>query len=196
MKFSDIKYLKTVVDSAALEESVSEVAFVGRSNVGKSSVINAVCRRKKLAYTSQIPGKTRTINVFGAGQGRWLVDLPGYGYATGPASERSAWPAMIEGYLTTRPNLRMVYIIIDAEVGPTKLDKSMTDWLVTNAIPFTIVANKTDKVSKSAQDSQRGKVANELGVRAEDIHWVSAEKNWGIPKLIAAIALQLEEENN
>jgi GTP-binding protein len=192
MKLKDMKYIKTVVDSAALEDSVTEVAFVGRSNVGKSSVINAVCCHTQLAHTSQKPGKTRTINVFSASNGRWLVDLPGYGYATGSATERSAWPAMIEGYLTGRPNLRMVYIIVDAEVGPTKLDRNMTDWLAANTIPFTIVANKIDKFKNDPQQKRRGEVANELGMRSEDILWVSAERNWGIGELVRAITEQLE----
>jgi GTP-binding protein len=192
IKLKDMKYLKTVVDYTVLEDSVSEVAFVGRSNVGKSSVINAVCCHNQLAHTSQKPGKTRTINVFSAGKDRWLVDLPGYGYATGPASERSSWPVMIEGYLTGRPNLRMVYIIVDAEVGPTKLDRNMTDWLTANNIPFTIVANKIDKFKNDPEQKQRTKVANDLGLRSEDILWVSAERGWGIPELVREISGQLE----
>lgn len=192
LKLKDMKYVKTVVDPAALDDSVSEVAFVGRSNVGKSSVINAVCCHNQLAHTSQKPGKTRAINVFSASKDRWLVDLPGYGYATGSAVERSAWPAMIEGYLTGRPNLRRVYIIVDAEVGPTKLDVNMTDWLTANAVPFTIVANKIDKFSNDPQQKQRSIVANGLGMRSEDILWVSAERGWGIPELVRAITEQLE----
>ena len=193
MKLSDMKYVKTVVDPLALEETIAEVAFVGRSNVGKSSVINAICSAKQLAHTSQKPGKTRTINVFCATQGRWLVDLPGYGFATGSAESRSAWPAMIEGYLTGRPNLRMVYIIVDAYVGPTKLDRTMADWMVTYQIPYTIVANKIDKVKKTEEEAQRAAVANAMGVRAEDIFWVSAEKNWGISQLVRAVTDMLQK---
>ena len=187
-----MKYMKTVLNFTEIEPSISEVAFIGRSNVGKSSVINAVCGQKQLAHTSQIPGKTRAINVFSCGSDRWLIDLPGYGYATGPAEERGRWPAMIEGYLTSRPMLRMVYMIVDAKVGPTKLDQEMVYWLSSKFVPFSIIANKADKISAVIHLERRKVVAAELGKLPENIFWVSAEKKTGIPELARAIVQQLD----
>src|SRR4051794_18353285 len=127
--FKDFEYLLTEVDPARVPLCVAEAAFVGRSNVGKSSLLNALCGgRKNLARVSQTPGRTRTINVFAAGD-LWLVDLPGYGYAVGPESERKAWRGMIEGYLTSRVSLRCVYALVDAEVGPTALDLQLLEWM-------------------------------------------------------------------
>lgn len=188
MIFNDLKYYKTVVDQGALEESVAEVAFAGRSNVGKSSVINAVCNRRQIAHTSQVPGKTRTINVYTAGKGVWLVDLPGYGYASGPVEERNTWPAMIEGYLLGRKNLRMVYVIVDAKVGPTKLDRQMLDWIQSQGLPFAVVANKADKLKSGAEETQRKAVAEGLGLLPEEIYWVSAQRGTGIQVLAHAMA--------
>jgi GTP-binding protein len=190
-KLRDVKYARTVVDYQLLGECVAEVAFVGRSNVGKSSILNAVCGRKNLARTSQTPGKTRTINVFEAARGRWIIDLPGYGFAVGPASERNTWPAMIEGYLLNRPSLRVVFMLIDAKVGPTRLDRQMALWLQSNAIAYRVVANKVDKIPSLLQDARRNEVAGELGLRAEDIRWVSAAKSIGMRELEREVAEEL-----
>lgn len=186
------RYLKTVNDHVQLGECIAEIAFVGRSNVGKSSVVNACCGQKNLARTSQIPGKTRAISAFAAGHGRWIVDLPGYGYATGPAEERSAWPEMIEGYLLNRPSLRMVFVIVDAKVGPTKLDKQMVFWLQSNSIPLRIVVNKSDKIAVPGQAGRRKAIAVELECSEEHMFWVSAVKGTGIRELEKAVAGILE----
>lgn len=186
-KLNDIKYYKTVNDPYELEDSSAEVAFVGRSNVGKSSVLNAVCGKKKLAFVSQVPGKTRSINVFEAARGRWIVDLPGYGYAVGPEEERAKWQEMIENYLTGRESLRMVYVIVDAKVGPTKLDRQMTMWLQSNGIPLSIVANKSDKISSLALQERLQFVSGELDVAPEKIFLVSATKGTGIKQLAVEV---------
>jgi GTP-binding protein len=124
----DVKFLLSETDPKRLGACAAEVAFVGRSNVGKSTLLNAVCR-KDLAKVSSTPGRTRTINVFLAGKDKWLVDLPGYGFALGPEAERAAWGAMIEGYLSGRASLKMIFVLIDAKVGPTKLDLQMVKWV-------------------------------------------------------------------
>ena len=110
----DTKYLKTAADALKLGESKAEVSFVGRSNVGKSTLINAICQKKKMAHVSQVPGKTRTINVYEVTRGRWIVDLPGYGYAVGPRHEKERLGPMIEGYLSSREKLCMIFVIVDA----------------------------------------------------------------------------------
>ena len=187
VKINDVKYYKTVNSSDELEASIAEVAFVGRSNVGKSSVLNAVCVKKNLAFVSQVPGKTRSINVFSATHGRWIVDLPGYGYAVGPAEERAKWQEMIENYLLSRDNLRMVFIIVDANVGPTKLDRQMVTWLQSNSVPIRIVANKSDKIGSSKLNERLQFVANELEIAPEKVFLISALKGIGIKQLAAEV---------
>jgi len=190
-KLNNVKYYKTVVDSSELGESCAEVAFVGRSNVGKSSVLNAVCGEKKLAYISQVPGKTRSINVFAASHGRWIVDLPGYGFAVGPEEERIKWREMIETYLLGRENLKMVFMIVDANVGPTKLDRQMAMWLQANCVPYSVVANKIDKISSLLLKERLQFAANELQIAQEKLFPVSATKGKGIKELAAEVRAQI-----
>ena len=184
----DTQFVTSAASVQQLGSAHAEVAFVGRSNVGKSSLLNALCFQKGLAKTSKTPGRTRLINVFVTGTDRWIVDLPGYGFALGPAKERETWQAMIEGYLTGRKSLRMVYVLVDAEVGPTKLDHQMLDWLRSVDLPYRIVATKCDQVKSSRQLAQRRDVAAVLGLQTTDIAWVSAEKGTGIPDLRMEIA--------
>jgi GTP-binding protein len=184
----DAHFITSAASVKQLGSAHAEVAFVGRSNVGKSSLLNALCFQKSLAKTSKTPGRTRLINIFLTGTDRWIVDLPGYGFALGPAKERATWQAMIEGYLTGRPTLRMVYVLVDAEVGPTKLDHQMVDWLRSVDLAYRIVATKADQVKPSRQLAQRRDVAADLGLQTTDIAWVSAEKGTGIPELRMEIA--------
>jgi GTP-binding protein len=181
--FPPLRFLRSAARSSDLPAARAEVAFVGRSNVGKSSLLNAVTGHRQLAKVSRTPGRTQLINVFDAGDGRWVVDLPGYGFASAPARVRSSWQAMIEGYLTTRPSLRMVFVLVDAEVGPTPLDHQMTEWLAACRVPYHIVANKADKVGKSRHGARHSAVAKQLGRALEDVSWVSAEKGTGVPEL-------------
>jgi GTP-binding protein len=159
------------------------VAFVGRSNVGKSSLLNAVAQHRQLAKVSKTPGRTRLINVFLAGADRWVVDLPGYGYASGPKAERATWQAMVEGYLRGRKTLRMVFVMVDAEVGPTALDLQMLDWLRAHGLPHRAVATKADRVKSSRRLAQRRDVAAKLGLLPGDIAWASSAKGDGIAEL-------------
>ena len=167
-----------------LPQSISEVAFVGRSNVGKSSVINAVCKTKNLARTSKTPGRTRAINIFTPAKGRWIVDLPGYGFARVTEEEKKVWQKMIETYITSRKTLKMIYILIDSFVGPTELDFVMMDWVRKLNIPFKIVSNKTDKVSNLNLEKLKDTICEMCEVEREDIYSVSAKKQTGFGKLI------------
>ena len=184
----DARFLTSAASLKTLGVCHAEVAFVGRSNVGKSSLLNALCFQKGLAKTSKTPGRTRLINVFVTGPDRWIVDLPGYGFATGPAKERETWQAMVESYLTGRRTLRMVYVLVDAEIGPTPLDHSMVEWLHSVDLPHRIVATKCDQVKPSRQLAQRRDVAAALHLATNDIAWVSAEKGTGIPDLRMEVA--------
>jgi GTP-binding protein len=184
----DAKFVTSAASVKTLGVCHAEVAFVGRSNVGKSSLLNALCMQSGLAKTSKTPGRTRLINVFLTGPDRWIVDLPGYGFATGPAKERATWQEMIESYLTGRRSLRMIFVLVDAEVGPTKLDHQMVDWLRSVDLPYRIVATKADQVKPSRQLAQRRDVAADLHLLPGDIAWVSAEKGTGIPDLRMEVA--------
>ena len=146
LNLSNSTFFISTTKPKEMPESISEVAFVGRSNVGKSSVINAICKKKNLARTSKTPGRTRAINVFTPAKGRWLVDLPGYGFARVTSEEKVLWKKMIEEYITTRNTLKNIYVLIDAFVGPSELDFSMINWLKNLNIKYSIIANKTDKI--------------------------------------------------
>lgn len=184
----DLHFVTSATHVDQLGPCHAEVAFVGRSNVGKSSLLNALANRKQLARVSKTPGRTRLINVFGTGADRWVVDLPGYGFATGPAAERAGWRSMIEGYLKGRPTLRMIFVLVDAAVGPTPLDHQMLDWLRAMDLPYRIVATKVDQVKPSRALAQRRDVAQALGLEPLDIAWVSSAKGTGIPDLRREIA--------
>lgn len=177
-----VEYLITETDPARLGACAAEVAFIGRSNVGKSSLLNAVCRRK-VARVSNYPGRTRGINVFKVGFDRWLVDLPGYGFAGGREKERAGWGPMIEGYLRSRSSLRMIYFLIDAKVGPTKLDMGMLKWLEAANLPRRIVATKADQVKSSRTQVRRREAANAVGLQPADLAWVSTLKGLGVREL-------------
>lgn len=180
--FSNAKFVISETDPLKLPYYAAEIAFVGRSNVGKSSLINALFR-KDLARTSSTPGRTRTINVFSASPSAALVDLPGYGFATGPASERAGWGEMIEGYLTRRPGLRMVFVLVDAKVGPTELDKTMVVWLQAARLPWRAVATKADQVKSSQAAVRRRDAARGLGLLADQLAWVSVPERLGVKEL-------------
>ncbi len=136
------------------------VAMVGRSNVGKSSMINHLTQQKKLARVSADPGRTQTINLYDIDDRFFLVDLPGYGYAQTSKEKRAAFAEMIHDYLRLTPQLRMVLLIIDARIPPTDLDAEMLAWLQDTGIPFILVMNKMDKV-KPAEAQKLHKVLEE-----------------------------------
>jgi GTP-binding protein len=167
----------------ALPPTPAEVAVVGRSNVGKSSLINALANRKNLAHVSRTPGRTRLLNLYEVDGGGSLVDLPGYGYAAASRAERARWPAMVEGYLLGRHGLAMVVVLIDGAVGPTPLDRQALDWLRANAVPHTVVATKHDKVRPSHRPRRAREVAAGCDLEPGDVVWVSASTGHGIDHL-------------
>jgi GTP-binding protein len=188
----DLRFVTSASNVGQLGTCHAEVAFVGRSNVGKSSLLNALANQTQLARVSKTPGRTRLINVFLTGPDRWIVDLPGYGYAAGPKDELKTWQAMIEGYLLGRTSLRMVFVLVDAEVGPTKLDHHMVDWLQTTDLPYRIVATKADQVKPSRQLAQRRDIAAAFGLQTGDIAWASSQKGTGIQDLRKDVAACLD----
>ena len=146
-----------------------EIAFAGKSNVGKSSLINALMNRKSLARTSAQPGKTQTINFYNINDVMYLVDLPGYGYAKVAESEKQKWGQMIENYLHNSKQLRAVFLLIDIRHAPSANDKMMYDWIVYQGYEPIIIATKMDKLKRS-QISKHVKLVREgLGLKKESI---------------------------
>jgi GTP-binding protein len=174
-----------------LPPTPGEVAFVGRSNVGKSSLINALANRRQLAKVSNTPGRTQLLNMFALPNGASVVDLPGYGYAKVPERERNSWQAMIEGYLLEREGLELVFVLVDGEIGPTKLDVQMLEWLRANAVPHTVVATKLDKVKPSKLGSRKKELAKAAGLDPGDVIWVSAAKGTGIDVLSSHVLMMI-----
>ncbi|MEY2470422.1 MAG: GTP-binding protein [Actinomycetota bacterium] len=188
--------LKFVLSAARLDQlptSRAELAVVGRSNVGKSSLINALGGSKKLALTSKTPGRTRLLNQFSLGKDTTLVDCPGYGYAKASGSTRHAFQAMAEQYLLEREELVGVLCLVDGEIGPTKLDVQLLDWLRANERTVHIVATKHDKVKAMQRDKRKREVAEGCGVEPAEVVWVSSAKGVGIDRLRGLVLHWLEK---
>ena len=160
-------------------EGIPEIAFAGRSNVGKSSLINTLVNRRRLVKTSSRPGRTQLINFFIVNQSFHLVDLPGYGYAKVPESVRRQWGPMIERYLTTRNTLRGVVLILDIRRIPREEELNFIDWLALHGRPCVLVCTKTDKLSKNKRKQQVTNIADALGRSADDLLLFSAKTRLG-----------------
>ena len=172
------------VTSQVPETDLPEVAFAGKSNVGKSSLINALMNRKSYARTSSQPGKTQTINYYNINDAMLLVDLPGYGYANVSQSVKEKWGKMVEKYLKKSSQLKQVFLLIDIRHDPSANDKMMYDWIVSNGYHPVIVATKLDKIKTSQHAKQIKAVRTGLGLSADDILIpVSSQTKQGIPEL-------------
>ena len=173
------------------ETGLPEVAFAGRSNVGKSSLINALTGRNRLARTSVTPGRTRQINCFELGERLYLADLPGYGYARAAKTEIAAWTRLVRGYLKGRANLARVFLLIDSRHGPKDSDRDLMAMLDQAAVVYQLVLTKTDKTKPDALDARIAVVEAELGrytAAYPRLASTSAVKGTGIAELRAAIA--------
>ena len=142
------------ITSRLPENSIPEIAFAGKSNVGKSSLINGLMNRKSLARTSAQPGKTQTINYYNVNDEVYLVDLPGYGYAKVSQEVKAKWGQLIERYLHTSKQLKAVFLLIDIRHEPSANDKTMYDWIVSNGFHPIIIATKSDKINRSQLQKQ------------------------------------------
>ena len=178
-------YLTSVVSKDKIIQDGIDFAFVGRSNVGKSSLINSLVNQKKLCKTSSLPGRTRMINYFLVNQSFRLVDLPGYGYAKAGKQNKLIWANIMEDYLLYTKSLKRVFMLIDCRIEPTELDVRMIKFLFFNQIPTTIIATKVDKLPKSKISSYLQKCANKLGVGKDNIIAYSSETNFGREKVLA-----------
>lgn len=172
-----------------------EFAFIGRSNVGKSSLINMMTNRKGLAKTSGTPGKTQLINHFLIDENWYLVDLPGYGYAKTSKKNRSAWELMIQDYLLNRENLQIVFVLIDSRLDPQRIDVEFIQWLGESGIPLALVFTKADKqsINKSQQSIAKfRKVMKQTWADLPIMFLTSAETGLGKPELSEYIEHILE----
>ena len=175
-----------------------EIAFAGKSNVGKSTLINAMLGRRALARTSSQPGKTRTINFYDVNGQMYVVDLPGYGYAKAPKTEIAKWGAMIEEYLQKREELRAIILLIDIRHEPGKNDVMMYEWLRHYGYDIIIAATKSDKINRSQIPKHLSVIRKTLGLQPGDVLLpFSGEKKTGVQELWAEIDrfLEPEEEN-
>ena len=168
-----------------------EYAFIGRSNVGKSSLINMLLQRKGLAKTSQNPGKTQLINHFRVNEDWYLVDLPGYGYARTSKANRGEWERFIRYYLRHRESLQCVFVLIDSRVEPQKIDIDFCNWLGETGIPFLLIFTKADKQSAVKTDQTVAKFRKELLKSFEEVPKIfitSSENNLGREAVLGSIS--------
>ncbi len=178
--------LKTVAGSIKQfpEESLPEIAFIGKSNVGKSSLINSLLDRRSLARTSSAPGKTRTINWYEIDETLYFVDLPGYGYAKVSKAEQQRWGQVIERYLQQRTSLKKVLLLVDIRHAPTADDQMMMEWLRYYQVPTVIVATKSDKIKRSQLEKQKKMLREALGLQdPADLLAYSSETKMGAEAL-------------
>jgi GTP-binding protein len=169
MKINSAEFIKSAVKQEQYPKTgLPEVAFAGRSNVGKSSLINTLLGRKKLAQTSATPGKTRLLNFFTVNGKLSLVDLPGYGFAKVSRSERETWGPMIEAYLRDRVNLRLVVTILDIRHDPTQQDQDLLEWLHHYGRSCLVVLTKADKLSRGQALQRRRLISAFLGLSADE----------------------------
>lgn len=172
------------------DENRHEYAFIGRSNVGKSSLINMLLSRKDLAKTSSKPGKTQLINHFLVNDSWYIVDLPGYGYASKSKEQREEFEKMIKGYILNRSQMTNLFLLIDSRHKPQKIDVEFMDWLGENGVPFSIVFTKLDKMSATAGKKATAEYLTELLERWEELPPVfltSSEKYQGREEILAYI---------
>jgi len=168
-----------------------ELCFAGRSNVGKSSLINALVGQRNLARSSNTPGRTQEINYFSLGKDRFLVDLPGYGFARAPVQVVEKWQALMRSYLSGRASLRRIFLLIDARHGPKAVDEEIMKLLDKCAVTFQVVLTKSDKIKDAARDTIIEKTKTSLSAHPAaypEIVLTSAEKKYGLETLRAIIA--------
>ena len=179
---------------------LKQIAVVGKSNVGKSSLINCLCRRNKLARTSSTPGKTRLINVFqlNGEDGFHLIDLPGYGFARVDKQEKARWGQMMQDYFMKADELQHVFCLVDIRHEPTEDDKTMNTFLRQMDIPFTVIATKSDKISRGARQKQLAPICRALLVQPWEIICFSSEDRTGREELLQRLeeVLTAEEETS
>ena len=192
------QFVKGVVALDGLpDDGWLEVAFAGRSNVGKSSLINATVRKQGLARTSNTPGRTQELNFFIPHEAPlYLVDMPGYGYAKAPKEKVATWTALIRAYLSGRPTLRRVFLLVDSRHGIKPPDREIMEMLDATAVPYQVILTKGDKIKPHELDAVRAATEKELSSHPAAFPFVlatSSEKGWGLEELRATMAAILRD---
>ena len=195
INYQKAKFIASYGNAAKIPESTCpEVCFVGRSNVGKSSIMNKLFNRKNLVKVSSTPGKTSNVNFFEA-DGVHFVDLPGYGFAQRSKSERDRWASLIFDFLNMERSFNLVVSLVDIRHDPSKLDHQMIEFLQEGGYPFVVALTKADKLSRNQQAKQLAAIRKQLNVPVEDIIVTSSQTGAGIDELKARIeAACLDEE--
>lgn len=198
MEIRNAKFITSAIDcKKMMNVDIPQIAFVGRSNVGKSSLINMLTKQNKLCKTSSTPGRTRLINYFSINNDElYFVDLPGYGYAKASKVEVEGWQSMIEPYLVENEHLKCVCMLVDSRIEPTAQDKQMLKFLNYYQIPFIIIATKCDKFGKSQVKPQMQKIANFLGVGKDNVFASSGDTGYGRKEILDKLTQFIESENN
>jgi GTP-binding protein len=180
---------KFITSATQLEEcppaTLPEVCFAGRSNVGKSSLINALLNKKNIARTSNVPGKTQQMNYYQVGSEFFLVDLPGYGYAKVPKKERERWGKNIREYLLDRESLSLILHVVDCRHDPSQLDEDFFYWMAMNEKPFSVVLSKSDKISRNKVNQSKAKVRRvlkEMNIEIPILPY-SSDSREGVPEI-------------
>lgn len=193
MEIKQAKFITSVASkNNFLSDGINEVAFVGRSNVGKSSIINSLTNISKLAKTSSTPGRTQLINYFSINNGEFrFVDLPGYGYTKTGKEKRESWAKLLEDYLLESKDLKLIVLLVDIRHEPNELDKLMQNFVFTHNIPCIIVATKSDKIAKSKIKNYLMKIAGTLSVGIDNIYSYSTVTRYGRQVLLDKIETYL-----
>ena len=196
MEIKTASFVTSMSSYKAPENALPEIAVAGKSNVGKSSLINNLCRRKALAKTSATPGKTRLINLFLLNDSLHLVDLPGYGFAKVDKQEKLRWGGMMEGYFRETNRLRLTLHLVDIRHEPTQDDVQMNTFLRESGLPFVVVATKADKISRGARMKNLAPICRALQVQPWQVICYSSENGDGRDQLLETIekALAAQEE--
>jgi GTP-binding protein len=196
-KIKELTFAKSIVKQRDRPmPNLPEFAFAGRSNVGKSSLINSLVNRSNFARISKSPGKTRTINYYKINNIFYLVDLPGYGYARVSKMEKKSWKKMVENYLIQNPFIKTVYVLIDCKVGLKETDLELFGWLNFHTIPFKVIFTKSDRISRSGQEKRISELISVLTLfNRNQIILFSAKTKQGREELLTDILIKLEEDS-
>lgn len=189
MEIKKAEFLTTVADEKKLIYGLkNEIAFVGRSNVGKSSLINALTKNGKLAKTSSTPGKTKFVNYFKINDGQFhIIDLPGYGYHQASKSAEQKWIQLIESYFLSAENLKCVFVLVDIRHDVSPLDLIMLKFLVINRLPFVVVLTKADKLSRNEQNKQLEAISKQVGMPKSNLLVISSQYKLGLNQILEKI---------
>ncbi|MBR2824363.1 MAG: YihA family ribosome biogenesis GTP-binding protein [Clostridia bacterium] len=196
MEIRKAEFITSLADYGPFEgRGLPQIAVAGKSNVGKSTLINKLCNRNKLARTSSTPGKTRLINIFLLNDAFHLVDLPGYGFAKVDKREKARWGKMMQDYFTTSQELKHVFCLVDIRHEPTEDDRTMNSFLRQMNIPFTVIATKADKISRGARSKHLAPICRALLVQPWEIICFSGEDGTGRPELLQRMEEVLDGKN-